>query len=61
MLIGYARVSTHDQNLDLQREALTIAGCEKIMEDQISGARAVIFRRRLHQLIGRNGCCAASS
>ncbi|MGG6931183.1 UNVERIFIED_CONTAM: hypothetical protein P3D59_32580, partial [Pseudomonas aeruginosa] len=23
--------------------------------------RAVIFRRRLHQLIGRNGCCAASS
>ena len=40
MLIGYARVSTQDQNLDLQREALTKAGCEKIMEDQISGARA---------------------
>ena len=40
MLIGYARVSTQDQNLDLQREALTKAGCEKIMEDQISGTRA---------------------
>ncbi|MHB8237726.1 MAG: recombinase family protein, partial [Acidithiobacillus ferrivorans] len=40
MLIGYARVSTQDQNLDLQREALTKAGCEKILEDQISGARA---------------------
>ena len=40
MLIGYARVSTQDQHLDLQREALTKAGCEKIMEDQISGARA---------------------
>ncbi len=39
MLIGYARVSTQDQNLNLQREALTKAGCEKIMEDQISGAR----------------------
>ncbi len=40
MLIGYARVSTQNQNLDLQREALTKAGCEKILEDQISGARA---------------------
>ena len=38
MLIGYARVSTQDQNLDLQRNALTKAGCEKIMEDHISGA-----------------------
>lgn len=40
MLIGYARVSTQDQNMDLQRTALAKAGCEKIMEDQISGARA---------------------
>ena len=40
MLIGYARVSTDDQNLDLQRDALRLVGCEKIYEDRISGAKA---------------------
>jgi DNA invertase Pin-like site-specific DNA recombinase len=38
MLIGYARVSTQDQNLTLQREALKDAGCEKIYEDHMSAA-----------------------
>jgi DNA invertase Pin-like site-specific DNA recombinase len=40
MLIGYARVSTQDQNLDLQTEALTTAGCKKVFDDKISGSRA---------------------
>ena len=39
-LLGYARVSTQDQNLDLQIEALTQAGCKRIFEDKISGSRA---------------------
>jgi len=40
MLIGYARVSTQEQNLDLQREALTKADCKKVFEDKVSGTRA---------------------
>lgn len=40
MLIGYARVSTVDQNLDLQCNALTEAGCERIFTEQMSGAVA---------------------
>lgn len=37
MKIGYARVSTDDQNLDLQRDALTRAGCSRIYEEHKSG------------------------
>ncbi len=37
MLIGYARVSTFDQNPDLQKDALEKAGCEKVFVDTVSG------------------------
>ena len=39
MLIGYARVSTTDQNLTLQKDALEKAGCERIYEDELSGTK----------------------
>jgi DNA invertase Pin-like site-specific DNA recombinase len=49
MLIGYARVSTVDQNLALQRDALTEAGCAKIFIEQMSGA--VADRPALHDAL----------
>src|SRR3954464_8392269 len=49
MLIGYARVSTIEQTLDLQRDALKGAGCEKLYTDTASGSKAE--RRGLEQAL----------
>jgi DNA invertase Pin-like site-specific DNA recombinase len=50
MHIGYARVSTGEQNLDLQTDALKSEGCERVFTDRLSGATAE--RPGLHDAIG---------
>jgi DNA invertase Pin-like site-specific DNA recombinase len=52
MNIGYARGSTLDQNLDLQMQVLTKAGCKKIFREKVSGAsrERPEFQRMLDQL-----------
>ena len=51
MMIGYARVSTEDQRLDPQRQALRDAGCERIFEDTAGGvAERPALREALAQL-----------
>lgn len=49
MKVGYARVSTQDQNLDLQTDALKKAGCEKIFTDKVSGVK--FHRQGLNQAL----------
>ena len=39
MIIGYARVSTQDQNPQLQRDALEEAGCEQVFEERVTGTK----------------------
>jgi DNA invertase Pin-like site-specific DNA recombinase len=39
MLMGYARISSDDPHLGLQRDALANAGCERLFEDAASGAK----------------------
>jgi DNA invertase Pin-like site-specific DNA recombinase len=51
MLIGYARVSTIDQTLALQQDALTAAGCEQLYTDTVSGS--VTERPGLTQALSR--------
>lgn len=55
MLVDYARVSTGDQTLDLQRDALDKAGCERTFTDVLSGPKSV--RPGLDELLAfvRNG------
>ena len=46
MLIGYARISTTEQDLDLQRDALHKAGCDEIFTDNVSGTKEDLDRNR---------------
>jgi DNA invertase Pin-like site-specific DNA recombinase len=55
MLIGYARVSTYEQTLNLQQDALRNAGCDRIFTDTASGAKTE--RKGLEEALNyvRNG------
>lgn len=55
MKIGYARVSTTEQNLSLQTDALEQAGCEKVFYDQISGTKTSHRDLMKHLLIFDRG------
>lgn len=59
MKIGYARVSTHEQNLDLQTDALRAAGAEKIYKDVMSGSTKADVRPGFDNLLShvREGDC----
>lgn len=50
MLVGYARVSSESQSLDIQKDALIEAGCEKVFAEKLSG-RSAKDRQQLHDAI----------
>lgn len=50
MLVGYARVSSEGQSLDIQNDALIEAGCEKVFAEKLSG-RSAKNRQQLHDAI----------
>ena len=54
MLLGYARVSTDDQQLHLQHDALNQVGCDQFFADQASGAAA--DRPGLRRLLAHSLC-----
>lgn len=55
MIIGYARVSTQDQNLDRQLDALTKAGCERIFNEKMTGTRSARPELQLMLMTIREG------
>lgn len=55
MLIGYARVSTEDQDTAMQRDALADAGCEKLFEETASGAKVDRAQLRAAIAFARKG------
>ena len=56
MRIGYARVSSSGQHLDVQRTALTDAGCEKIYEEKVSGVGERIELQAALQYLREGDC-----
>ncbi len=57
MKIGYARVSTQDQNLEMQLDDLNKAGCERIFQEKASGVKAERPELLAMQQILRKGGC----
>ena len=55
MLIGYARVSTQDQTLQLQHDVLTDGGCEKLFREQLSGTCTTLPAREKLLPFARKG------
>ena len=55
MLIGYARVSTEDQKLRLQHDALTDGGCEKLLREKLSGTSTTLPAREKLLAFARKG------